>query len=194
MPSTPAEPREPDEFEALLAPHMGLISGYALKLTRNRPDADDVVQESVYRALRGFAGFQRGTNFRAWMLKIITNTFLQRCEREGRRGARQLDEEAVADGHAASDGADVRALFAFGWEAFADQLDEGLKEGLEQLPDEFRLPLLLSSLAGLSHQEIARAMGTPVGTVMSRLFRARQRLQQALRAHAERRAARERSS
>jgi RNA polymerase sigma-70 factor, ECF subfamily len=172
-----------DEFEALLAPHMGLVYGFALKLTGNAPDADDIVQESLYRALRGLDGFQRGTNFRAWMLRIVTNTFLQRCEKEGRRLARPIDERAVPDVHEPDSGVELQALFAFGWDAFADRLHEGLKHALEALPDEFRVPLLLSSLAGLSHQEIASALHVPVGTVMSRLFRARQRLKESLPPH-----------
>jgi len=174
---------EPDEFEALLAPHAGLAYGFALKLAGNRPDADDVLQESLYRALRGFDGFKRGTNFRAWLLRIITNTFLQRCEKERRRVARPIDEQAVPDPHHAEAGVDLHALFAFGWEAFADRLDEAVKLALEALPDEFRVPFLLSSLAGLGHQEIATALRIPVGTVMSRLFRARQRLKASLEAH-----------
>ena len=179
----------PDEFEALLAPHMALVYGFALKLTGNRPDADDVVQESLYRALRGFDGFRRGTNFRAWLLRIVTNAFLQRREKEGRRAASPIDEQAVPDPHGTGVGVDLEALFAFGWGAFADRLDEGLKFAFEELPEEFRVPILLTSLAGLSHQEVATALHIPVGTVMSRLFRARQRLKASLQAFEQARGA-----
>lgn len=180
MAKRPAE--HPDEFERLLQPHAELVYGFALKLAGNRPDADDVVQESLYRALRGFAGFQRGTNFKAWLLRIVTNTFLQRREKEVLRAAAQIDEQLVADGRG-SDGSEL--LFSFAWESLAERLDDGLKHALEELPGEFRVPLLLSSLAGLSHQEIATALRIPVGTVMSRLFRARQRVKLSIQSFEE---------
>lgn len=181
MAKRPAD--DPDEFEGLLAPHSELIYGFALKLTGNRPDADDVVQESLYRALRGFSGFQRGTNFRAWLLRIVSNTYLQRREKESLRAAAQLDERVAGEARQDAGAVEIQGLFSFGWESFADRLDECLKHALEALPDEFRVPLLLSSLAGLSHQEIATALRIPVGTVMSRLFRARQRVKLSIQSY-----------
>lgn len=172
----PASRVEADAFAALLAPHSALVQGLALKLTRSRPDADDVVQESLYRALRGFDGFERGTSFRAWILRIVTNTFLEQRRRDIRRACVLVDVDVADHGSAQP----AEALLAVDWSRIADRLDDGLKDALEALPDQFRLPLLMSGFVGLSHREIGAALGIPVGTVMSRLFRARQRVRKAL--------------
>lgn len=186
--------RATEDFEALLARALPDLRQHAARLTGNVPDTDDVVQESVHRALRGFEGFRRGTNFRGWMLRIVTNTFLQRVGRE----ARQVDWSPEADlaapgssepGHPLQERRLTEIVDAArlgqepprsSWEAFADGLDGELKRALGALPADFRRPLLLSALGGLGTQEMADILQVPVGTVMSRLFRARTRLRTAL--------------
>ena len=178
------------EFEAHLEPLLDTLFGAALRLTRSRADAEDVVQESVMRAWRSFAQFERGSHFKAWILKILTNTFLTRVRTAKRRPATVPfaegedpatgDEDRGAAGASSEDlpeeAGDVRA-----WERlYGRVVDDELKGALDRLPDEFRAPLLLSTLGELSYKEIADALELPIGTVMSRLFRARGRLREQL--------------
>lgn len=174
------------EFEELLRPHLDGLLGFALRMTRNRVDAEDLLQESIFRAFRSLSGFQRGTNFKAWMFRILTNTFISRKRSEKRAPLLLPDIEPVEDG-----GEAMTAELVDGetdWEqVYAHHVEDEVKQALDDLPPEFRAPLLLSSLGGLRYKEIAEALDVPIGTVMSRLFRARQRLRRALREYARER-------
>jgi RNA polymerase sigma-70 factor (ECF subfamily) len=177
-----------EEFEELVAPLFDLVFGFALRMTRNRADAEDLVQESLYRAFRGLAGFERGTNFKAWIFRIVTNTFISR-KRSAARAPALLDIEGVAAAEAepASSAALEDELIdaSTDWRrVYAEHVEDDVKRAIDDLPEEFRIPLLLSGLGGLRYQEIADAIHVPIGTVMSRLFRARQRLKRALRVYA----------
>lgn len=177
------------EFEELVLPHLDLLQGFALRLTRNRADADDLLQDALYRAYRGLGGFERGTNFKAWMFRIITNAFISR-RRSDARAPRLVDLDAVDPGaEPAPDQAEALREelvdATTDWRrVYAEHVDDDVKQALDELPLEFRLPLLLSGLGGLRYQEIADVLRIPIGTVMSRLFRARQRLRRALRDYA----------
>lgn len=178
---------EREEFEELLDPHFDGLYGYALRLTRNRADADDLLQEAVFKAFRGLRGFQRGTNFKAWMFRIVTNAFISRRRREA-RAPQVVDLESVADPEAGSLSEGLEEELADAdtdWSlVYREHVEDEVKQAIEELPVDFRLPLLLSSLGGLRYQEIADALQVPIGTVMSRLFRARQRLRRSLRDYA----------
>ena len=164
----------PAEFEAMTSEIARPLHATALRLTRNRDDADDLVQDTLFRAFRGLAGYQKGTRFRAWIFRILHNAFINRIRRA------QLAPAAVdpteLDPHDREHPVpDVRALEAF--PALADEhFDERVKEAVEGLPEPFRMPLLLFSVGGLSYQEIADTLEIPIGTVMSRLHRARKQL------------------
>ena len=170
------------EFEGLLTPYMDGLFGYAIGLTRDRSEAEDVLQESIYRALRGFHGFDPGSNFKAWMFRIVTNTFISSRRRESSR-PRLVDAEAVSQ-------LAVEASDELPFEsskptlAYEDVVEDEVKQALDNLPEEFRVPLLLSALQGLSYKEISRELAVPIGTVMSRLHRARQRLRTLLSGYA----------
>lgn len=181
------------DFEALLEPLLDPLFGTALRLSRNRADAEDVLQETVMKAWRGFDGFQPGTNFKAWVFKILANTFVSRKRSEGRGprvsdldgqgeaalAALEVSPEAIAS--IAANGSVEEGLDSPDWERVYPRLvDDDLKRALDELPEEYRAPLLLSSLAGLSYKEIAGALEIPIGTVMSRLFRARERVRRSL--------------
>lgn len=176
------------EFEELVLPHLDLLLGFALRLTRHRADAEDLLQEAMYRAYRGLDGFERGTNFKAWMFRILTNAFISR-RRSDARAPLLVDIEAVDQGQELGEGATTEAALhdelldaTTDWSAvYADHVEDDVKRALDELPLEFRVPLLLSGLGGLRYQEIADVLGIPIGTVMSRLFRARQRLRRGLR-------------
>jgi RNA polymerase sigma factor (sigma-70 family) len=168
------EPSELERFEAVVLPHLNAAYGLARHLTRNDADADDVVQESFLRALRFFGGF-RGEGerqSRAWVLAIVRNmAHTWRHRRRAEASAAEFDEtihsEAAAGEHPGSELArrDSRATLA---------------EALDRLPHDLREVIVLREIEGLSYKEIGDVVDVPIGTVMSRLSRARKRLQEAL--------------
>ncbi len=161
----------------------------ALRMTRNRADAEDLVQETFIKAWRSYATFQEGTNLRAWLFRIMTNTFINKYNAQQRR-----PQETEMD--------EVEELFLFRrlgafdqskmTQSAEDQLlelftDDEVKNALEELPDMFRLPVLLSDVDGFSYKEIAEMLDVPIGTVMSRLHRGRKMMQKLLYVYAKER-------
>jgi RNA polymerase sigma-70 factor, ECF subfamily len=185
MPPSASQPG----FEALLAPIVANAYRVAYHLTRHRDDAEDLVQEAALQAFRAFGSFRPGTNFRAWFLRILTNLHYQR-HRKSRREPAVVDLEdapelylytqtAKAGLHQLAD--DPAALVL-------DRLDAGLvMEALGQLPEDYRIAAALYFVEELSYEEIAAAVGCPIGTVRSRLHRGRRLLQKALWELAEQR-------
>jgi RNA polymerase sigma-70 factor (ECF subfamily) len=149
--------------------HLDGLYGFALRLTKSPADAEDLVQETYLRAFRFAHRFEPGTHLRAWLFQILRNTFLTFYRREARQLA-ILDQES-AGGPDESVGVEAAG-------SVPTVLD--LERALADLPEEFRTVLLLADLEGLGLDEIARVMGTPVGTVKSRLFRARRLLRRRL--------------
>jgi RNA polymerase sigma-70 factor (ECF subfamily) len=170
------------EFEVLVAPWLDTLYGGALRLTRNERDAEDLVQDTVMRAYRFFDKFERGTNFRAWLFKILTNTFIN-----GYR--RQVKERSLGD---ESERQSVEAQFfsadttdqAQNPEDYLLQrvMSEDVLTAIDTLPIDFRMVVILADLQEFSYKEIADILDVPVGTVMSRLFRGRRQLEKVLRA------------
>jgi RNA polymerase sigma-70 factor (ECF subfamily) len=159
-----------------LVAHMDAAYNLARWLLRNETDAEDVVQEAYLRAFSHFAGF-RGGDGRAWLLAIVRNTCYDRLKQNGSLGQNTDFDEAV---HSASrQTSDPEALFIL------EERAELVRESLAELPAEDREVLVLRELEELSYREIANIVGIPLGTVMSRLSRARQRLQQRLLARVE---------
>ncbi|MBL8922654.1 MAG: sigma-70 family RNA polymerase sigma factor [Myxococcaceae bacterium] len=169
------------EFEGLVAPWLDSLYGGALRLTRNERDAEDLVQDTVMRAYRFFDKFERGTNFRAWLFKILTNTFIN-----GYR--RQVKERSLGD---ESERQSVEAQFfsadttdqAQNPEDFLLQrvMSDDVLKAIDGLPIDFRMVVILADLQEFSYKEIAEILDVPVGTVMSRLFRGRRQLEGLLR-------------
>jgi RNA polymerase sigma-70 factor, ECF subfamily len=162
--------------------YMPSLYSAALRMTRNPADAEDLVQETYLKAYRGFGGFQEGTNLKAWLYKILTNTFIN-SYRSKKRRPEQTEIEDVEDlylyrrlggleGAAAGRSAEDEVL---------DLFTEGdIKDAIEALPEQFRLAVLLADVEGFSYKEIADILDIPIGTVMSRLHRGRRALQKAL--------------
>jgi len=179
--STPIEDAELRErFERDVLPLLSSLYGAALRLTRNPADAEDLVQETYLRAFRGFAGFQEGTNLKAWLYRILTNSFINTYRKKQREpqlveGPDDINEWYLFDklgARSVQPSAEVEVL---------DKIpDESVKAAVESLPENFRLPVLLADVEGFSYKEIAEIMDSPVGTVMSRLHRGRKALQKAL--------------
>jgi len=173
------------EFEELTLPYLDSLYSAGLRLTKNERDAEDLVQDAYLRAFRFFDKFERGTNIKAWLFKILTNTFINRY----RRGVK---ERSVADGverdtvHARFISQDATEFSANPEQYFFDRLGtDDILEAINDLPLDFRMVVLLADLQEFSYKEIAEILGCPVGTVMSRLFRGRKLLQKTLRQHAE---------
>ncbi len=155
-------------FEEIVLPHLDAAFNYARWLSRNDADAEDVVQDAYVRAFRFFSSF-RGEDARAWLLTIVRNTWYGRFPRRSGSGDPTTIADAEADNRLDS-GLDPEALL------IQQESVEQVRRGLETLPSDFREVLVLRELEGLSYKEIAEVVGIPLGTVMSRLARARERL------------------
>ncbi len=164
-----------DSFEALAMPLFAPLYNFAHWLTQNREEAEDLVQETYAKALKGFASFAPGTNFRAWIYRILRNTFL--TSRTGMKATATMLplEEENNESTLPPVGDDPESLLL----ARVDQ--EMIRAALEQLPARFREVILLCDMEDMSYQEIAGALGIPLGTVMSRLSRARNAMRELLR-------------
>ncbi|MCA9546879.1 MAG: sigma-70 family RNA polymerase sigma factor [Myxococcales bacterium] len=160
---------------------MDQLYGGALRMTRNPADAEDLVQETVLRAYRFWDSFEKNSNCKAWLLRILTNTFINEYQR--RKRSRQVLDAATAE-QDATDGVLVHeaAVAQRSPEAMLLErsVSDDVQRALDALPEDFRVAVVLCDIEGLSYKEIAEVMGTPVGTVMSRLFRARRALRRAL--------------
>ena len=171
------------EFEALALPHLDGLYAAALRLTRNPRDAEDLVQDAVLRAFRFFDKFERGTNVKAWLYKILTNTFINRYRRSTKE--RNIVEDArdsVQDRLVSREAADVAENPE---RAFFDRLlSDDVLQAIDSIPVDFRMAVILADLQDFSYKEIADILDVPVGTVMSRLFRGRRLLQKQLAEYA----------
>lgn len=170
------------EFERQALAHLDALYGAAYRLTRNARDAEDLVQDSLLRAYRFWDSFQQDSNCKAWLLRIVTNTFINEYQRKKR--SREVLDAATAE-QTATDGVLVQAT-AYDKQTPAQALlhnsvSDDVQRALDALPDDFRTAVILCDMQGLSYKEIAEIMECPVGTVMSRLFRGRKLLAAALR-------------
>ncbi len=172
------------EFESLAFPLMDQIFGTALKLTRDKLDAEDLTQNAYYKAWKNFDRFKRGSNFRAWFLTIMTNTYINQFNREKRSpfiddfetGTRVTPAKPENEGTLP----DLNKVL----DNYADFLDDSLTQAIDRLPEAYKMTVLLSDLCELKYEEISRAMNCPIGTVMSRLSRGRGQLAKELKNYA----------
>ena len=161
----------------------------ALRMTRNKADAEDLVQETFLKGWRAFDSYQQGTNLRAWLFRIMTNTFINKYNSQQRRPQEtELDEVeelflfrrmGAFDQSKMSQSAEDQMLELF--------TDDEVKNAIESLPETFRIPVLLSDVEGFSYKEIAEMLEVPIGTVMSRLHRGRKAMQKMLYEYAKER-------
>jgi RNA polymerase sigma-70 factor (ECF subfamily) len=174
------------DFERTALAHIDSLYGAAYRLTRNARDAEDLVQDSLLRAYRFWDSFQQDSNCKAWLLRIVTNTFINEYQR--RKRSREILDAASAE-QDATDGVLVHAAAhdkQSPERALVDRsVSDDVQKALDQLPEDFRTAVILCDMQGLSYKEIAEIMECPVGTVMSRLFRGRKLLASALRGFAE---------
>ncbi|MEZ5321262.1 MAG: sigma-70 family RNA polymerase sigma factor [Microthrixaceae bacterium] len=173
---------DPATFADAAMPYMDALYGAAMRMTRNRADAEDLVQETYLRAYRGYGRFEEGTNLRAWLYRILTNTYINGYRARQRRPVEsELDD--VEDRYLYKRLGSLSAATAgtSAEDQLMDVLTEAeVKRAVDALPERFRLPVLLADVEGFSYKEIAEFTDVPIGTVMSRLHRGRKALQRSL--------------
>lgn len=172
---------DPSTFEEQAMPLMDQLYSAAMRMTRNPSDAEDLVQETYLKAYRGFERFQEGTNLKAWMYRILTNSYINRYRQKQRRP----DESDIAD---VEDmylyrrlGGENSDIGSSAEDAFLNSVtDTAVKTAIEALPENFRIAVLLADVEGFAYKEIAEILEIPIGTVMSRIHRGRKALEKHL--------------
>jgi RNA polymerase sigma-70 factor (ECF subfamily) len=168
-----------ERFEREALPLLGGLYSAAYRLTRNAADAEDLVQETFLRAYRGFHQFEPGTNLKAWLYRILTNTFIN-TYRKRQREPQVVSGDEVEDWYLYSRMTDEGLEPSAETSVIESLPDEDVQEALSSLPEQFRMAVLLADVEGFSYKEIAEIMEVPIGTVMSRLHRGRKALEKRL--------------
>ena len=167
-----------DRFEKEFLPHLEALHSFAFHLCYNEEDADDLVQETFLKAFRFIDKFEEGTNAKAWLFKILKNAYINQYRKDSKRPAR-VDYEDVAVYSEDEDG-QVSSYYDLREDVFEKMMGDEVSTALNLLPEEFRTVILLCDIEGFSYEEIAKIIEIPIGTVRSRLFRARNMLKDKL--------------
>src|SRR3954470_3176084 len=182
--SMPEKTSNSDAFAEEAVGHLDALYAVACKLTRNPSEAEDLVQDTLLKAMRAREQFQAGTNLKAWLFRILTNTFINKYRRGGleRSVLEGPDADPLADGWVSA--STMRQLRDPEQIALLPIVEGEVRKALDALPPEFKLAVILCDVEEFSYEEIAEIMGCPIGTVMSRLHRGRKLLQKSLYSHA----------
>jgi RNA polymerase sigma-70 factor, ECF subfamily len=172
-----------DRFAALVLPHLDALHYAAMRLTRDESTAEDLVQETSLRAYRALHQLTQEESCRAWLMKIMTNIWLNLRQKRGREGLVMAIDEFDLSPENVAPWSQLRIPEEPERAASRKQFCEDLDQALHQLPEAFRIVVMLADVEGLSYKEVAETLQCPIGTVMSRLYRARQLLRKALWVH-----------
>ena len=168
-------------FEEQALPLLDQLYGGAMRLTRNPQDAEDLIQETYLKAYSNFDSFKQGTNLKAWLYRIMTNTYINSYRKAKRRPVESSADELSDFQLYTTSGHDSTGLESAEVEALKQMPDSEISEAMNDLPEDYRMVVYYSDVVGLAYKEIAEVMGTPLGTVMSRLHRGRKLLRAALK-------------
>jgi RNA polymerase sigma-70 factor (ECF subfamily) len=174
-------------FQAEALVHLDALFGVALRLTKNERDAEDLVQDTLLKAYTHFDKYQMGTNCKAWLFKILTNTFINRYRKQSKEKVLLVDDDEyrpLAERAIAPDPNELEERFKDEQEWYQKLFSDKVKQALEEVPVDFRMVVLLADLYDFSYKETADIVGCPIGTVMSRLYRGRRLLASKLVDHA----------
>lgn len=159
------------KFEEEAVPHMSALYNYAVRMTRDRDDAADLIQETFLKAFRFFDSFEQGTNCKAWLFRILKNTYIN-TYRKTSKGPDTVEYDAVEEFYDTIKDSTVETS-TLEQQMFDQALDDEVSEAIQRLPDEFRTVIILCDIEGFTYEEIAEFIDCPIGTVRSRLHRAR---------------------
>ncbi len=173
------------DFENEIVPHMNALKSFALKMTNDLDESEDLVQDTLLKAFRFFDKFEKGTNAKAWLFQIMKNSFINNYRKHASE-PEKVDYEDVQNFYENIKADQVKSSH-FQGDAFSDVLDDELAKALSVLPDDFRTIVFLSDIEGYTYEEIADFLDCPIGTVRSRLHRARKMLYAILYQYAEKR-------
>ncbi|MTI87471.1 MAG: sigma-70 family RNA polymerase sigma factor [Balneolaceae bacterium] len=179
------EKKKQKDFDDEIIPHMDALYNFALRLTTDPNDAEDLVQESIVKAYRFFSSYEKGTNAKAWMFRILKNSFINNYRKTSKKPS-QVDYDEVSSYYESiraerTETSDLESLM------FRELMDDDISNALSELPEDFRIVVLLCDVEGYTYEEIANMLDVPIGTIRSRLHRGRNLLKTELIEYAKKR-------
>lgn len=182
---TPEELKKQSDFRSEMLPHLDAMYNFALRLTMDPTDAEDLVQDTVVKAFRFFSSYEKGTNAKAWLFRILKNSYINNYRKKSKR-PNEVDYDEVSTFYETirADQTDTSDLEE---RMYRDMLDDTVTKALEDLPEDFRSVVLLCDVEGFTYEEIANMLDVPIGTIRSRLHRGRNLLRAALESYARNR-------
>lgn len=182
---TKDELQKQEDFEEEIVPHLDAMYNFALRLTSDPSDAEDLVQDTIVKAFRFFSSYEKGTNAKAWLFRILKNSYINNYRKQSKQ-PNQVDYDEVSSFYETirADRTDTSDLED---KMFRDLIDDDISQALEELPEDFRTVVLLCDVEGFTYEEIANMLDVPIGTIRSRLHRGRNLLKAQLKEYAEKR-------
>ena len=182
---TKEEIQKQEDFEEEIIPHLDAMYNFALRLTSDPSDAEDLVQDTIVKAYRFFSSYEKGTNAKAWLFRILKNSYINNYRKQSKQ-PNQVDYDEVSTFYETiraerTDTSDLEDKM------FRDLIDDDISQALDELPEDFRTVVLLCDVEGFTYEEIANMLDVPIGTIRSRLHRGRNLLKSQLKEYAEKR-------